>query len=79
MNYIENKYREEDVDGGKLVFGAIKGMTEALQEAYDDPYSQFLPTDIYEETMELTASITPEIIIHQILSITKNTFVKSLP
>jgi carboxyl-terminal processing protease len=47
MEYIKDKYKEEDVDVAKLTYGAIKGMTEAL----DDPYSQFMTPEMYEETM----------------------------
>jgi carboxyl-terminal processing protease len=47
MRYIEEKYREENVEREKLVYGAIKGMTEAL----DDPYSQFMEPEMYTETM----------------------------
>ena len=38
MGIIRNKYKEENVDAEKLIHGAIKGMTEALQETYDDPF-----------------------------------------
>lgn len=51
MLYIREKYREEDVDVEKLVYGSIKGMTEAL----DDPYSQFMAPEMYNDTMEDTS------------------------
>lgn len=50
VRYIESKYREEDVDRKKLIHGAIKGMMEAL----DDPYSQFMPPEMYKDTMDDT-------------------------
>ena len=52
MQLIDSKYKEENVDMETLVYGAIKGMTEALQETYDDPYSQFMSPDPYKETMD---------------------------
>jgi len=51
MQYIRSKYREEDVDVEKLVYGSIKGMVEAL----DDPYSQFMVPEMYKDTMEDTS------------------------
>jgi len=51
MLYIRDKYREENVDVEKLTYGAIKGMTEAL----DDPYSQFMTPEMYKETMDDTS------------------------
>lgn len=51
MQHIRSKYREEDVDVEKLVYGSIKGMVEAL----DDPYSQFMAPDTYRDTMEYTS------------------------
>jgi carboxyl-terminal processing protease len=51
MLYIREKYREEDVDVEKLVYGSIKGMTEAL----GDPYSQFMVPEMYNDTMEDTS------------------------
>ena len=48
--YIKNRYRDKNVDTQKLVYGAIKGMVEAL----DDPYSQFLNPEVYREMMEDT-------------------------
>jgi carboxyl-terminal processing protease len=51
MQYIRDKYKDEDVDVEKLVYGSIKGMTEAL----DDPYSQFMVPEMYEDTMEDTS------------------------
>ncbi len=54
MNLIGNKYKEENVDMETLVYGAIKGMTEALQETYDDPYSQFMIPETYKETVDDT-------------------------
>ena len=50
IDRIKDRYIEENVDEEKLVYGAIKGMTEAL----DDPYSQFMPPDMYKETMDDT-------------------------
>lgn len=55
MGLIRNKYKEEDVDTDKLIHGAIKGMTESLQEEYEDPYSQFMIPDSYQETMDDTS------------------------
>ncbi len=52
---IRSKYKEENVDMEKLLHGAVKGMTESLQETYDDPYSQFMVPDNYRETMDDTA------------------------
>ena len=54
MNLIGSKYKEKSVDTDTLAYGAIKGMTEALQETYDDPYSQFMIPDTYKETMDDT-------------------------
>lgn len=54
MSLIENKYKEENIDREKLIYGAIKGMTESLQETYDDPYSQYMIPDTYKETMDDT-------------------------
>ncbi len=54
MKLIRNKYKEEDVALETLVQGAIKGMTESLQETYDDPYSQFMMPDTFKETMDDT-------------------------
>jgi len=50
IEHIKDKYIEEDVDEEKLVHGAIKGMVEAL----DDPYSQFMPPEMYKETKDDT-------------------------
>jgi carboxyl-terminal processing protease len=55
MNYIRSKYKEEDVDTEKLVYGAIKGMTEALADTYEDPYSQFMDPEMYRDTMDDTS------------------------
>lgn len=55
MNLIRSKYKEEDVALETLVQGAIKGMTESLQETYDDPYSQFMAPDTFRETMSDTS------------------------
>ncbi|MFC1712332.1 S41 family peptidase [Candidatus Poribacteria bacterium] len=54
MRLIRNKYKEENVAIETLVQGAIKGMTESLQETYDDPYSQFMVADTFRETMDDT-------------------------
>jgi len=54
MRLINNEYKEENVDMETLVYGAIKGMTESLQETYDDPYSQFMIPDTYKETIDDT-------------------------
>jgi len=50
VGYIKERYREEDVDEQKLVYGAIKGMIESL----DDPYSHFMSPEMYRETMDDT-------------------------
>ena len=50
IGYIKDRYVEEDVPEEKLVYGAIKGMVEAL----DDPYSQFMPPEMYKEIMDDT-------------------------
>ncbi len=51
MQYIRDKYKDEDVDVEKLVYGSIKGMVEAL----DDPYSEFLAPEMYRDMMEKTS------------------------
>lgn len=51
IEHIKDRYVKEDVDEKKLVHGAIKGMVEAL----DDPYSQFMPPEMYKETKDDTA------------------------
>ena len=48
---IKNRYKDSNVDEEKLVYGAIKGMVEAL----NDPYSQFMTEEIYEEIMDDTS------------------------
>ena len=54
MKLIRNNYKEKDVVLETLVQGAIKGMTESLQETYEDPYSQYMVPDTYKETMDDT-------------------------
>ncbi|MBD3182840.1 PDZ domain-containing protein [Candidatus Poribacteria bacterium] len=51
MLYIKEKYKDENVDTEKLVYGSVKGMVAAL----DDPYSQFMNPETYAETMEDTS------------------------
>lgn len=48
---IKNRYKDGDVNDEKMVYGAIKGMVEAL----DDPYSQFMTEEIYSEIMDDTS------------------------
>lgn len=43
LNFVERQY-VENVDTKKLVYGAIKGMLEAL-----DPHSSFLPPEVYHQ------------------------------
>ncbi|MBI5078464.1 S41 family peptidase [Candidatus Saganbacteria bacterium] len=45
LGLIKTKYVEKDIDNSKLVYGAIKGALESL----DDPYSRFLEPKAYSE------------------------------
>lgn len=51
MLLIKNRYKDTNINDDKLIYGAIKGMVEAL----DDPYSQFMPVEIYTEIMDDTS------------------------
>jgi carboxyl-terminal processing protease len=51
MQLITDSYRDKEiVDQEKLMYGAVKGMVESL----DDPYSQFLPSEMYKDMMDDT-------------------------
>jgi len=51
LQYITVNYRDkESIDQEKLMYGAIKGMTDSL----GDPYSQFLTPDMYKDTLDDT-------------------------
>lgn len=41
---LQNEYLERPVDGQKMLYGAIKGMVESL----DDPYTSYLPPKVYK-------------------------------
>jgi carboxyl-terminal processing protease len=52
MKYIKEYYRDkDDIKDDKLIYGAVKGMVESL----GDPYSQFLPPDLYNDMMDDTS------------------------
>ena len=52
MQYINEYYRDKSgVKKEDMIYGAIKGMVESL----DDPYSQFLPPDLYRDMMDDTS------------------------
>jgi carboxyl-terminal processing protease len=51
LQCISVNYRDkESIDQEKLIYGAVKGMTESL----NDPYSQFLSPEMYKETLDDT-------------------------
>jgi len=53
LQLITDNYRnKESVDQEKLMYGAVKGMVESLDE--DDPYNQFLAPDMYKDMMDDT-------------------------
>jgi carboxyl-terminal processing protease len=52
LQCISVNYRDkESIDQEKLMYGAVKGMAESL----NDPYSQFLSPDMYKETIDDTS------------------------
>jgi carboxyl-terminal processing protease len=52
MQHINDYYRDKDsVSEEKLINGAVKGMVESL----GDPYSQFLPPELYKDMMDDTS------------------------
>jgi carboxyl-terminal processing protease len=52
MQHIRDYYRDKDsVSEEKLINGAVKGMVESL----GDPYSQFLPPELYKDMMDDTS------------------------
>ncbi len=52
INVIVNNYKDTDsISTEKLTYGAIKGITESL----NDPYSQFLEPEIYKEMLDDTS------------------------
>jgi len=52
MQYINEYYRDKDsIKEEDMVYGAVKGMVESL----GDPYSQFLPPDLYRDMMDDTS------------------------
>lgn len=55
LSYIENNY-VEDVDQERLVYGAIKGMTEAL-----DPHTTFMAPEAYRQMKDETTGEFPGI------------------
>lgn len=53
LEYVKSDYVEKKVDDSKLVYGAIKGMIESL----DDPYTRFLePTPFKEMKMRMNGT-----------------------
>lgn len=52
MQYIKDYYRDKDeINDEKLIHGAVKGMVESL----NDPYSQFLPPELYKDMLDDTS------------------------
>jgi len=52
MQYINDYYRDKNsIKKEDMIYGAVKGMVESL----DDPYSQFLPPDLYRDMMDDTS------------------------
>ncbi len=53
IQLITDNYRnKESIDQEKLIYGAVEGMVESLDE--DDPYNQFLNPDMYKDMMDDT-------------------------